>query len=156
MDFGKYLSLFGISMIKFMFAPFGGPAMSLNIFETYLSCIAGAIVSATFFYYMSEFFLIRARKKHLKKIQEFKAQGKEMPKKKSFTWLNKFVVRIKRRFGIYGVSLFAPFFLSIPGGSIITAKFYGKKKITFPLIIAGILGNGIITTGLSYVIASFF
>jgi hypothetical protein len=56
-----YFSLFGLSMIKFMFAPFGGPAMKLNFLETYLSCVAGAFLAAFIFYFSSEFFMIRAQ-----------------------------------------------------------------------------------------------
>ena len=66
--------------------------------------------------------------------------------------MNKFIVRIKRRFGIFGISMYAPLILSVPIGSIITAKFYGKDKRTFPLIVVGIIINGALTTGLAYLI----
>ena len=38
---------------------------------------------------------------------------------------------MKRSVGIIGIAFWAPFFLSIPLGSIITAKFYGDNKNTF-------------------------
>lgn len=134
-------------MIKFLFAPFGGRLADLNFFETYLSCVAGAIFSAAIFYYSSEFFLKRARQKR----HDLHASGKveETPKRK-FTRMNKFVVRIKRRFGIVGVSMYAPLFLSVPIGSIIAAKFYGKDRRTFLLIVLGMVVNGLITTGIHY------
>jgi hypothetical protein len=57
-----------------------------------------------------------------------------------------------KRLGIVGISFYAPFFLSVPIGSIISAKFFGKDKRTFPLIVLGIGVNGLITTGLAYFI----
>lgn len=149
--FGVYLSFFLVSTIKFLFAPFGGPAAGLSFIETYLSCCAGAIFSATVFYFASEYFLKRAHDKHQKNLAENKVSIK-----KKFTKTNKKIVNLKRKIGIIGVSVFAPLFLSVPLGCIITAKFYGKEKKTFFLILAGIFFNGLLTTGLAFFGASLF
>lgn len=150
MDWATYLGFFGLSMIKFLFAPFGGPHAGLNFLETYLSCIAGAIFCAFIFYFSAEFFMIRAHKKRMAQIAAAKASGVELKRKKAFTRANKLIVWIKRRFGIVGVSMFAPLFLSVPIGTIISAKFYGKDKRTFVLILFGIVMNGAITTSLAF------
>lgn len=156
MQWQFYLTLFGLSTIKFMFAPFAGPKMKLNFVETYLSCVAGAIVAALIFYFLSEYFMIRARKKRLAALHKSITNGTPLKMKKSFTRFNKLIVKLKRRFGIYGVAFYAPLFLSVPLGSIVTAKFYGKDKRTFPLIILGIFVNGAITTGLAYILKELF
>jgi hypothetical protein len=150
MDLGKYSILFGISTIKFMFAPFGGPKAELSFLETYFSCVAGALLSASIFFFLSEYFMKRAHEKRVKQYLLSQANGTPLPKKKKFTRMNKFVVRMKLRFGIYGIAMFAPLFLSVPLGSIVTAKFYGKLNKTFPIIILGMFTNGLITTGLAY------
>jgi len=49
MNWGAYLGFFGLAMIKFLFAPFGGPLAKLTFIETYLSCISGAIFCAIIF-----------------------------------------------------------------------------------------------------------
>lgn len=152
MNWALYSTFFGLSMIKFLFTPFGGPGAGLTFVETYLSCVAGAILSAIIFYFSSEFFMIRAHKKRKALI----AAGVDFSKKKKFTFMNKLIVRIKRSIGIIGVSFYAPLFLSIPLGSIITAKFYGKEKKTFPLILLGIGINGLITTGIAFGFARLF
>jgi hypothetical protein len=151
-----YFTLFTLSMIKFMFAPFGGPAMKLNFLETYLSCISGAFVAAFIFYFSSEFFMIRAHNKRKALLHASITNGTPLKYKPKFTRFNKLIVRLKRRLGIYGIAFYAPLFLSVPVGSIVTAKFYGKEKRTFPLILLGICINGAITTGLSYIIYNFF
>jgi len=156
MHWHLYFSLFMLSIIKFMFAPFAGAGMKLMFIETYLSCVAGAIVSAVVFFFSSEFFMIRAHKKRKETIRLALEKGTPLKPKKKFTRTNKFIVHIKRRFGIIGVSMFAPLFLSVPVGSIIAAKFYGKDKRTFPLILLGIFVNGMVTTGLAYGIKYLF
>ncbi|WP_430404577.1 hypothetical protein [Fluviicola sp.] len=156
MHWHLYISLFGLSMIKFMFAPFGGPAMKLNFFETYLSCVAGAFAAAFIFYFSSEFFMIRAHNKRKALLHASITNGTPLKYKPKFTRFNKLIVRLKRRLGIYGIAFYAPLFLSVPVGSIVTAKFYGKEKRTFPLILLGICINGFITTGIAYGIKALF
>jgi hypothetical protein len=156
MRWGVYALFFWISTIKFMFAPIGGPTAKLSFIETYMSCVAGAIVSAAVFFFSSEFFLKRAHVKRKAAREAALISGIPLKSKKKFTRMNKFIVRIKRRFGIIGVSMYAPFFLSVPIGSVIAAKFYGKDKRTFPLIIFGMFFNGALTTGIRYGFDSFF
>lgn len=150
MDWGEYFALFGLSTFKFMFAPLGGVAMKLNYFETYFSCVAGAIFSASVFFFMSDFFIKRAERKRREKLAEMIAKALPIKKKKVFTFGNKLIIRIKKTFGIYGVCMWVPLFLSIPVGSIVAAKFYGKDKRAFPLVILGVLVNGLILTTLAY------
>lgn len=156
MLWGKYIGFFGFSMIKFLFTPFGGPKAGLSFIETYIVCVAGALLSAAIFFFSSEYFLKRAHKKRKELILKSIESGIPLKQKKKFTKTNKLIVRIKHKLGIIGVAFYAPLFLSIPIGTIITAKFYGKEKRTFPLIILGIGINGVITTGIAYIIADFF
>lgn len=153
MDFGKYSAFFLFSTFKFLFTPLAGPKAGLSFGETYFSCVAGAILSASIFYFASEYFMIRSHNKRKLAIQEALKSGIPLKKKKIFTRTNKSIVRLKSRFGIFGISLFAPLFLSVPVGTIITAKFYGKDKRTFPLILLGVFLNGAIVTGITYWIA---
>lgn len=133
-----------------MFAPLGGIPLGLSFIETYLSTVAGAVVTAFVFFFASEYFIRRAESKRKRKIKEAMAEGKPIPKYKKFTFTNKLIVRVKRTLGIYGICLFAPLFLSIPGGTIVSAKFYGKDKRAFPLILIGIFLNGFIICSIVY------
>ena len=64
--------------------------------------------------------------------------------------MNRFIVKLKSKLGIIGISFWAPFFLSIPIGAIVVAKFYGKEKKTYPLMCLGTLINGLATTSIVY------
>lgn len=154
MKYSIYFGLLALSTIKFLFAPFGGPALKLNYFETYFSCIIGALISSTFFFFLAEYFLKKSLNKKREAFIKAEKAGIQLPKKNIFTKTNKTLIKIKHRLGIFGVSFLAPLFLSIPVGTIIVAKFYGKNKFTYPIIILGIILNGLITTGISYLIAS--
>lgn len=137
-----------------MFAPLPGPAAGLSFLETYISCTSGAIVSSAIFFFSANYFMHRAVTKAAKKKNDLIAKGLPVPLKKKFTRMNKLVVRMKRSVGVIGISFWAPFFLSIPLGSIIAAKFYGHNKKTYPLIALGIFLNGIVTTGIAYLFLS--
>ena len=153
---GKYSALFFLSTVKFMFAPLGGPAADLAFLETYLVCLSGALFSTTIFYFMSEFFMLRTHQKRIAKYNKAIDRGEKPKLKKNFTKVNKAIVKLKIKIGVYGVALFAPLFLSVPVGTIITAKFFGKEKKTFPLIVIGLAMNGLIITSLAYFAGGLF
>lgn len=143
-------TVFFTAMVKFMFSPALGPALKLSYIETYFANAAGAVVSMAIFYFAAEFFLKRS---HQKKVQKYKvaiASGIEVKHKPIFTKRNKTIIRLKNKIGILPFSFWAPFLLSIPIGTIITAKFFGKRKMTFPLMIIGVFLNNTITVSLVY------
>lgn len=60
--------------------------------------------------------------------------------KKIFTKFNRRVIRIKHRFGLTGIAILTPIFLSIPIGAFLAERFYkDKKKVIIYLSISGIL-----------------
>lgn len=156
MKLGVYLTFFLFSTVKFMFKPFAGPTAQLSFVETYIACVSGATTCATFFYFLSGFFMKRAQNKRIKKHSEALEKGQPHLVKKKFTTTNKIIVKTKKKLGIYGIALYAPFFLSVPIGSIVAAKFYQKDRKTLPLIVVGLLMNGLITTGLAYFLNKSF
>ena len=85
MDITKYSAFFLLSTVKFLFTPFGGPAAGLTFFETYLSCVLGAFVSGTIFYFLGEFLLKRSKQKNLLLRESAKLKGEVFKEKKKFT-----------------------------------------------------------------------
>ena len=150
MQWDNMLWLFGASTIKFMFAPLGGPALELSFMETYIACTMGAAFSSSIFFFSAEFFMLRTKRKRTRKYEAQLRKGIPVKRKKNFTRLNKFVISIKHSLGIYGTCFWAPLFLSIPVGSIVSAKFYGRDYRAFPLILIGISMNGAVITTIAY------
>lgn len=151
MNWSGYITLASVATIKFMFSAIPGPALGLSYFETVVSISIGATFSAAFFFFSGEFFMNRAKSKRLKLRHEAEINGLPFKRKKTFSRTNKVVVKLKLRLGKVGICFWAPFFLSVPIGSIIAAKFYGKYSFTFLFILAGILLNAFLTSFIVYV-----
>lgn len=141
MNIGLFVTGFWLGTIKFLFAhwiTFGAAAgfnYKPHYYEIFSSVTLGAWVSMAVFYFSSELLMKRAAKKRHEKYLAAKKSGIQLPVKRKFTRINKTLVKMKRSVGIYGVTLFAPLFLSIPIGSIVCAKFFGHEKRTFPLML---------------------
>jgi hypothetical protein len=147
-----YFILAALSSVKFMFAPVYGKAMDLTFLETYLSLIGGGILASFVFFKFTYKLLERsAQKKRMRRANAL-AMGFEYFEPKKFTRTNKIIVKTRRRFGFFVCTFFFPFFLSVPVGTIIATKFYGKKSMFFPIIIAGLVTNGLIASIITYLI----
>ena len=61
---------------------------------------------------------------------------KPKPSKKVFTRKNRFIVKIKSKYGLYGIAFLSPIIFSIPIGCFLASRFYSsyKKNITAMLI----------------------
>lgn len=141
MNWGMWSLGFGLGTFKFLFAHWTvflsakHSGADFTLFEIFVSVTAGAWFSMSIFYFFSGMLMRRAQLKRMNAMIKAKESGKEIKLKKSFTRMNKTIVWIKRNIGIYGVTFLAPLFLSVPIGSIICAKFYGKRKRTFILML---------------------
>lgn len=154
MNWAAFSSVFFVATIKFLFSPFAGIPLGLDFVTTYLAAISGASVSSLFFYFGAELIMANSRKKRLQKENEAILKGIPLKQKKKFTRGNKMTIKLKRSFGKIGLCFLAPSLLSIPLGTIIVAKFYGKEKDTFLWVFIGILISGAITTSLAYFVFS--
>ena len=152
MNWGSFSSVFVFATFKFMFAPFAGPHLGLPYYGTYLAAFLGGCIGSAVFYFASDFFMDWSHKRKVRKEEQLFDQGIEIPHKKKFTKTNRFIIRLKMKMGKYGICFFAPFLFSVPLGSIVVAKFYGKLKETYPLIVLGMAINATITTFLAYVV----
>lgn len=151
MNWAALSSVFLLATFKFMFSAVPGVVGNVPFLYTYLAMISGGIISSGLFYFMAEIFMKMSHKRAIKKRQELERKGLPIKVKKKFTRINKLIVKIKLKIGIYGIAFWAPLFLSIPIGSAVVAKFYGKKLVTFPLMVVGILVNGLIVVYLTYI-----
>jgi len=152
MNWAAIYSVFAVATIKFLFSPFAGIPLGLNFISTYFAAVSGATISSLIFYFGSEIIIINSRKKRIQKENEAIAKGIPLKPKKIFTWGNKITIKLKKKLGKFGICLIAPSLLSIPLGTIIVAKFYGKDKDTFLWIFIGILLSALITTSIAYFI----
>ncbi len=139
-----YIGIFLWAMVKFLFAPFTAllAIPEITWIQNYVLCVSAGLISATFFYKSSVYFINRTQKRRARKGII----------KKKFTRRNKIVIKTKNAIGLWGLALLTASFISIPLGSVITAKFYRHDKRTIYAIYLCIIVLGAIITSISYLL----
>ena len=103
-----------------------------NYLLALLSSCTGAVFGSVLFTYLFAGIL-----KWWDKLKEGMFSSKHP--KKIFTKFNRRVIRIKHRFGLTGIAILTPIFLSIPIGAFLAERFYkDKKKVIIYLSISAI------------------
>ena len=150
MNWTGFWSIFILATVKFSVSAVPGPRLGMTFFETALASFAGGASCALVCYFASDAILMYFKRRAQKKQELLESQGIQPKVKKKFTRMNKMVIRVKMKFGQVGICFFAPFFLSVPIGSMVVAKFYGKRWETFPLIVLGLAVNASLTSIIVY------
>lgn len=152
MNWVGFWSIYTLAMVKFLVSSFPGEKFQLAIHETWLASFLGAATASAIFYFGSEFVMRLSNRIRAKKRATALAAGKDPINYHKVTRTKKWIIRIKWRFGFYGITLFAPLLFSVPIGSFVAAKFYGRYQTTFLFILLGLAGNAFLLTLLSYAI----
>jgi hypothetical protein len=147
-----YISFALFSTWKFMFTPLAGPAAGLTFWETFIACTIGGYISSAIFYFGSSYFMQLSVNRHAKRIQKAALKGRVIPEKRKFTKSNRKIIFYKQKIGRLFACWAFPLFLSIPLGTIITAKFYKHNRQTYPLIILFLTIDCFLITGGAYFI----
>lgn len=72
---------------------------------------------------------------------------KPHPEKKKFTFMNKLIIRVKRRFGLIGLSLITPGIISFPVGIFLAIRyFHNKQKIRIYMIASALIWSVTVAT----------
>jgi hypothetical protein len=152
MNWVGFWSIYFLAMIKFMVSSLPGPRFQMAFHHTWMASVLGAATASAIFYYGSELVIRISHRSRAKKRAAALAAGKEPINYYKVTRTKKLIVQIKRRFGFYGITLFAPLLFSVPIGSFVAAKFYGKKSTTYLFVLIGLALNGLLLTYIAYAI----
>lgn len=128
----KELTIIFFSTFKFAATfPVAIYLVKMTPLETLLYTNIGGLAGTFVFMYLSEF-LIRMWNKYWP--QSLKRKKK---KKKVFTAGNRRIVRIKNKYGLWGIVILNPVILSIPIGSFLMVKYFGLKLKNMIWLLAG-------------------
>jgi len=131
---GKYISVYLISMLKFIGGPTVGSAVGLSFLETVVLSVLGMMSTVSIVSFIGPGF----RKWIVSKFN---------PQKKLFTKRNRRYVRIWRKYGVIGVSFITPIVLSPLLGTLLVHAFGGsKKKILGYMLVSAIFWSLILST----------
>ncbi|MFL5753947.1 MAG: hypothetical protein ACJ76F_11110 [Bacteroidia bacterium] len=123
MEWGKIIAVFISCAIKPGLAgiPTAVFAFKFTFLQTLIISSSGGITGTLIFSYLIDGIF--------KMITRF--QDKHFPNrnrnKKIFTKTNRIIVKAKRSFGIVGISIISPPFLSIPFGVFLALRFFGHR-----------------------------
>lgn len=124
----KAISIFFLSSVKLMFAPGTAAAAGFDFWETVIITTAGGMTGILFFYFFGHMLFVA--------IDDFQRKRRKMDvPKKVFTRRNRFIITLRGKVGVIGLTFLTPALISIPIGSVIAAKYYYNQKMTLPLLL---------------------
>ena len=147
-----------IASIKFFWAtPYAFYLFRLNQVETFILIELGGLFGFLFFYSLFSFLL-----KELKLVwpliyyitpRIFKVRFEQWLDRRryqkltanKFTRSNKMIVRVRRKYGMLGIVVLTPVFLSIPVGAFIGTKYFHHKRSFIPSMLISIFVWGIVS-----------
>jgi hypothetical protein len=124
-----------LSATKFVTAPITSLNIGFGYLDTLIITTIGGLLGVIFFFYVSA-----AIMNLLKGAQKRSTQrGRPRKRKKSFTWKNKLIVKIKRDYGLIGLAAITPTFLSIPLGTFLATRFFPDKRKVLIYLCASVI-----------------
>jgi len=121
----SFLEIISVFLLSAVFLVKGGVTSALALgfpfFKSLTITTLGGITGSLLFIFISDKVITFLKKRRLSKKHSAKA------KKKNFTFQNKFLVNIKKRFGLLGIAVATPI-SSYPLGCYIAVRYYPKEK----------------------------
>ncbi len=134
-DLITFVSIYLLSMVKFIFGPTLGLAAGYPYLKTVLITMLGMMSSVVLFSYLGDFIRLRI----FNRIYKPK-------KKKTFSKKSRRFVRIWRKYGVKGVAFLSPILLTPIGGTVILTTFGSPRpQIIYYMFISAIFWSFIIT-----------
>ncbi|MEP7264701.1 MAG: hypothetical protein ABI772_09385 [Bacteroidota bacterium] len=150
-EFIKILLVILLSSVKFVAGPFfaySDKRYDFSFFETVLYCVIGGMLGVFIFTYFSKqlfrfwhYVKLRFRKAFKKKeifsepvadvnvdLEIHYEYVESNSSKKIFTPHNRRIVKVWRKYGLFGIALLTPVILSIPIGTIVANSFVSNRK----------------------------
>ncbi len=128
----KILEVGLLASVKFLLSPFEAERQGLNFKEAFIITTSGGLIGIVLFTYIGQAISYAWKRT----ISFFTKKNKQ---NKKFTWMNKFVVKIKQKFGLMGLVFATPIILSIPIGCFVIQHFYKNKIKNLSLLFVALL-----------------
>lgn len=133
----KIMSVFFISMIKFMGGPLSGTLLGMKPLEIILICVLGMMTSVAVFSLFGGWIKSNIFDRFRKPVL--------------FTSKNRQIVKMWNKFGLHGVAFLTPIFLTPIGGTIIASSFgESKQRIFIYMLVSCVLWAIALTFSFAY------
>lgn len=129
-EFVEILIVVLTSSIKHTFAGIPtGYLLKFNYVEVMLYTALGGAMGILFFMYFAA---------GTKKLYLYYLKRRGITPRK-FTRMNRFIVRVKQRFGLIGIAFITPPLMSVPIGAVVAATIYKDKRKAFLFLLGGVV-----------------
>ncbi len=158
----KIINVFLVSTVRYFYTPIFGLLIKLDFVSTVITMLTGGVLAFLIYYNMARllFLLGKVMKPVIaellpeawnKKYINWLIRRREKRKhKKKFTRRNRFIVKFKRNYGMYGIILLTPWLLSLILGAFLLRKYYSRRKEALPLAVLMIILQGLLLNFLFY------
>ncbi|MDY0101562.1 MAG: hypothetical protein RBS07_01410 [Lentimicrobium sp.] len=132
----KQLAILLISAVKFLFAAPASYLLGYSYIHTFLNIFFGGLLGVMIFYFAGKVILYFIRF-HLplmvRAFYEISGLGRDKKRLKYTSGnyssrRNRWIVRIRRRFGYTGLIILTPVLFSIPVGTFLALKYFSRRK----------------------------
>ena len=150
MELFKIIQVFLLATVKYVLTFPYAVMIGLNFEQTLISVTLGGLAGFFFFYKCSGYILRQFH--HVKtfvwkhspryirlKFRQLREWRKRVTGEKVFTKTNRFIVRFRTKYGLIGIIIASPIFLSLPIGAFLLNKYYPKHKLVMPYMVLSIL-----------------
>ena len=121
-----------LSTVKFgMTFPLAIMEFKFGFFETIIWINLGGILGIYFFAYLSKGLIDWVKKLVKNRSGEQHRAKRKRENKKIFTKRNRKIIRIKQRYGLFGIAASTPILFSIPVGAFLVVRYYPRVKTRF-------------------------
>ena len=143
-----YIYVFFLAHVKFLFAAsIAEVTTNLNFTEILVSSTLGAVFCFNVFFFISKSIF------HSNSTSIWVSYFKQKKRKKNFKKRNRIIVKIKNsNGGFLLLCTLAPLLLTIPIGTFIVVKFYGKRRFTYFYVTALLVFTSSLLTYLNHFI----
>jgi len=163
----KVLHIALLASVKYIFTLPYAMIIGLEYKQALLAVLAGGIGGFLFFYYLSKRVnrftekawpyvcamvppIVRAH------YREFCTRKMQPRAQKIFSRKSRFIARFKTTYGLWGIVLTTPLFLTIPLGAFLVSKYYSRRKYIVGYMILSIVGWAGILSGIIHLFPKVF
>lgn len=146
----KFLHVILLASVKYAFTFPYAMIIGLDYKQALLAVLTGGIGGVLFFYYLSKpisrfsgvFFrrVCKCSPPFFKyKYKQFCERQNLRGKPKIFSRKSRIIARLKKSYGLWGIVITMPFFLTIPVGTFLAYKYYSHQKFIVGYLILSIV-----------------
>ena len=135
------LSVLVMGALKFLFAAPLSYGLGFGFLATLGMLFIGGALGMTGFFFAGARVMEWFRLRHLRREKKRLAKG--LPPDRIFTRTNRFIVRMKRDFGLPGLAVMPPI-LSIPITAVIAAKYFRHDRRTLPILLLAVVAWSVV------------